>query len=152
MKINPTYRSATNDERLAHKYDGAFPEAITTPSGRLEVPVMPDDFPKSMDEAEARNYAIGQSWFRADSMRWFGTRILGSIHAGGYFVTSDWSGFDHAGRAYTVRRALPDGSIDTVTPDGADEGETGFNYYPTARAAHAAAKKAAAAYTAEAEA
>lgn len=57
-------------------------------------------------------------WFRPDTKRSFGSRILSGQRIIGhkfYFVSSEWTGFDRAGRAYSVRVWDADSdSIDTV--------------------------------------
>lgn len=136
------YRVATNDERYTHQFDAPIPGAVTTPSGRLEIPIVPTDFPATMEEARVRHAAQGYHFFDDAACRSFGTRFLGSFLPGGYFVTSEYDGFDRTGRAYTVRRAMPSGQIESPAEQG------GFLGHATARAAHAAARKASTAYSA----
>lgn len=76
-------------------------------------------------------------WFDADTLRWFGSRIHATIYrcpdGGALFVTSEYTGFDRTGRAFTVRRINPDGwDIETV-------GE--FLAYASRSGAHAAAAR-----------
>lgn len=141
-EIATEYRVATNEERLANMYDGLIAGAVTTPAGRLEIPIVPTDFPATMDEARDRHAAQGFHFFDADGLRWHGTRFLGGFLPGGYFVTSEYDGFERTGRGYTVRRAMPGGGIDS--PDEAG----GFLGHATAKAAHRAAHKASTAYVA----
>ena len=75
---------------------------------------------------------IGNHWFDTDTMRFFGTRVHSQVYAGKYFVTSEYKGFGDYERAYTVREAREDGSIDTVGD---------FLGYETRAEAHAAARK-----------
>jgi hypothetical protein len=90
----------------------------------------------SIEEIREANAATGHHWFDADTMRGFGTRLGdGRVYGGRLFVSSDYTGFDRTSRAYTVRIALPDGSIDSL-------GE--FLEFPTRASAHAAARAAAA--------
>jgi hypothetical protein len=90
---------------------------------------------RSIDEVAEANAATGHHWFDADTMRGFGTRLGdGDLYGGRFFVSSDYTGFDRMGRAYTVRVALPDGSIDDVG---------GFLAFPTRAQAHGAAKRTA---------
>jgi hypothetical protein len=70
--------------------------------------------PLNMDEVRRRNHAAGFHFFSPDTLRWWGSRVGGTLFGGRYFVTSEWTSFDKTGRAYTVREAMPDGSIDTV--------------------------------------
>jgi hypothetical protein len=66
--------------------------------------------------------ATGSHWFDPDTMRFFGTRVLGSTvykgEGGIFFVTSEWDGFsgkENGKRAYTVRKFNPvDADIETV--------------------------------------
>ncbi len=84
-----------------------------------------------MDDVKRRNARIGNHWFEPSTMRFFGSRVHDSLYtrdACAYFVTSEKP--PHARRAYSVRRANPDGSIDTV-------GE--FCGFKTGRQAHARA-------------
>lgn len=77
-----------------------------------------------------RNQPTG-TWFEPGSMRFFKTRlprVAYELDTGGvYFVTRETS--PRGINAYTVRRQMPDGDIDTV-------GE--FHAYPTPAAARAA--------------
>jgi hypothetical protein len=99
---------------------------------------------RTLDDIKERNKRAGQHWFEPAALRFFSSRIQERIYpaAGGsaYFVSSERffpsvaSGDDPSWyrRLYSVRRALPDGSIATV-------GE--FQGYKTGRAAHAAARR-----------
>lgn len=66
--------------------------------------------------------ATGSHWFDPDTMRFFGTKIVGSAvyqgEGGIYFVTSEWDGFsgrENNKRAFSVRQFTPDNAeIDTV--------------------------------------
>lgn len=79
------------------------------------------------------NRDAGFHYFDADTMRFFGSRVLPRVFGGHLFVTSERSGFDpNSPRRYSVREVFPDGSIDTV-------GE--FNEYATAAAATRAADR-----------
>lgn len=70
---------------------------------------------RDMDEIRDANAATGHHWFTPDTMRSFGTRLGDeTIYAGRVFVSSDYTGSDRRGRAYTVRIALPDGKIDNI--------------------------------------
>jgi hypothetical protein len=66
-----------------------------------------------MASVRAANQSIGNHWFDRDSMRFFNTRLESGLIAGRYFITSERMDENHA-RRYSVREALPDGSIDTI--------------------------------------
>lgn len=91
---------------------------------------------RRLDDIKRRNMRVGNYWFEPDTMRFFSSRVHSTIYipndgAGvAYFVTSEKP--PHARRAYSVRRANVDGSIDTV-------GE--FCGYRTGRQAHAEAAR-----------
>lgn len=87
----------------------------------------------TMDDIRRANEDAGQHWFQPAAMRFFRSRVSDGVYGNGYFVSSE-RGPDMA-RRYTVRKALPDGSIDQV-------GE--FQQYASRSGAHAAARKAAA--------
>jgi hypothetical protein len=88
----------------------------------------------TMDQIKRAVAATGSHWFDADTLAWFGSRISSVVYPvpdGALFVTSEFTGFERASRAYTVRLATDDGSVSTV-------GE--FLQYKTRDAAHRAAK------------
>ena len=66
----------------------------------------------SIKAANARSSA--PHWFSPISMRFFGTRVSSTIFGGRFFITSEFTGFDRTERAFTVRRANDDGTIETV--------------------------------------
>lgn len=69
----------------------------------------------SIDAIKEANRASGSHYFDADTMRFFGSRVLDGVIAGRLFITSERSGFDYdSPRAYSVREFMPDGSIETV--------------------------------------
>lgn len=68
---------------------------------------------KTIADVRAANKANGYCWFSRDTMRFFNTRIESKLIAGRYFITSEQM-FYHTERRYTVREAMPDGSIETV--------------------------------------
>jgi hypothetical protein len=68
---------------------------------------------KTIAEVRQANKASGNHWFDRSSMRHFNTRIESKLYKGGYFITSESMRLDPA-RRYTVRKALSDGSIQTV--------------------------------------
>ena len=69
------------------------------------------------------NRDAGLHWFDADTMRFFRSRV-GDLLPGDYFISSEkrWD----EGRAYTLRRAMPDGNVESCS---------GFQQYPTRAAA-----------------
>jgi hypothetical protein len=91
-----------------------------------------NDYPKSLQDAKNRNERAGFHWFDRDTVRYFGTRIHSTFYSGGFFVTSEFTGWDRESRAFSVRRAMPDGSVDTV-------GE--FLGFATRSAAHSEARR-----------
>lgn len=66
----------------------------------------------SMADVIAANKSIGNHWFDRATMRFFKTRIESRLIAGHRFITSECG--PDGRRAYTVREACPDGTIDTV--------------------------------------
>lgn len=83
-------------------------------------------------QIEHANTVAGHYFFAPSTMRFFRSKIASrSIINGKYFVTSEQFDTD-APRLYTIRRANPDGTIDTV-------GE--FQQYTSAKAARDAAAK-----------
>jgi hypothetical protein len=85
----------------------------------------------TIDAIRQASRESGSHFFDADTMRFFGSRVLDTVYAGRLFITSERSGFDNPVRSYTVREFMPDGSIETV-------GE--FNGYATAGQARTAIK------------
>ena len=88
----------------------------------------------TLDQIIRANYAQGGHWFDKETKAYFGSRISRNVYPvadGAYFVSSEYTGFDKTGRAYTVRFSATDGSISTV-------GE--FLEYRTRDAAHRAAR------------
>jgi hypothetical protein len=63
--------------------------------------------------ADIKRKHVG-SFFLPETMRFFGSKIESKLYLGGYFITSekDWSGKK---RAYTVRLALDNGDIETLS-------------------------------------
>jgi hypothetical protein len=69
---------------------------------------------RTMADVRAANRAAGMCWFDRGSMAFFGSRIESALIAGRYFITSE-KGFNATDpRRFSVREALPTGSIDTV--------------------------------------
>ena len=89
----------------------------------------------TIESIKAANKAAGLFWFEPDTLRFFRSRIGTRVHQGPggvYFVTSErfTSPRGNGPRLFSVRRAYPDGSIDTVGD---------FQAYKTARQAASAA-------------
>ncbi len=69
---------------------------------------------RGIDGIREANRDAGFHWFDPETLRFFGSRISESTFDGRYFVTSEWDGFDHAARLYSIREAMSDGQVDTV--------------------------------------
>ena len=71
-------------------------------------------------DAETLNMASGRHWFKPETKRFFGSRIGSTFYPCfvrrlSYFVTSEYTGFNKQGRAYSVRQINWDtGEVDTV--------------------------------------
>ena len=63
-------------------------------------------------EIKQANREAGHHWFEPATMRFFRSRVSGPVIAN-MFVSSEDDRLG-GGRLYTIRRANPDGSIDTV--------------------------------------
>ena len=87
-------------------------------------------------EIKRANRAAGRHFFDAAAMRFFRSRVSGPVIGCRYFVTSERFS-DDTPRGYTVRSVDDAGNIDTVHPDVQVDG---FMYYPSRRAALAAAR------------
>jgi hypothetical protein len=87
----------------------------------------------SIDAIKRANAESGFYFFSPDAMRFFSSRVLPTVYAGRFFITSERRGFTDYGRAYTVREFMPDGSIEEI-------GE--FGEHNTAAQARAAIKRA----------
>ena len=62
----------------------------------------------SIEDVKRANRDAGYHYFSADTMRFFGSRVLPTVYAGRLFITSERSGFDHySPRKYTVREFDP---------------------------------------------
>lgn len=77
--------------------------------------------PTTLDDIKARNHDAGNHFFDRDTMRFFRSRISERVYpnihgTGTLFVTSE-RGPDNI-RRYSVRIALPDGSIDAASRFG----------------------------------
>ena len=70
------------------------------------------DLPGSISEIKRRNEEIGQFFFSKGAMRFFKSIIGSSVYRGCYFITSERFDMDTP-RLFTVRKSMPDGSVDT---------------------------------------
>lgn len=68
---------------------------------------------KTIADVRAANRATGNHWFNRPTMRFFNTVIHGGLRQGRYFITSE-SDIINPRRLFTIREAMPDGSINTV--------------------------------------
>jgi hypothetical protein len=68
---------------------------------------------QTMADVKDANRRIGNHWFDRSTMRFFNTKIESGLIGGKYFITSERYDDDRP-RLFTVRRADPDGTIDTV--------------------------------------
>ena len=70
-----------------------------------------------MIEVKSANRVRGHHFFEPGAMRFFRSRIGSALYGGRYFITSEQfegSNGYRAERAFTVREALTDGTIETV--------------------------------------
>lgn len=68
---------------------------------------------KTMADVRAANKAAGECWFDRKTIKFWGSRIEGGLHAGRYFISSEFN-FQRKRRLYTIRQVMPDDSIETV--------------------------------------
>lgn len=91
-------------------------EQYVTTSKQIDFTENPRTFTyTTMADVKAANKAVGGSWFSAENMRFFNARIESGLIGWKYFVTSER--FDYGNehpRLFTIRAAMPDGSIETV--------------------------------------
>lgn len=69
----------------------------------------------SLAEIRAHNQSRGGNWFSPDTRRFFGSRTHGDAingPGGTYFISSEYTGFDRTGRAFTVRKFDPSDEAD----------------------------------------
>ncbi len=70
----------------------------------------------TISELRALNKRNGFYFFSPKTMKFFGSRVESSLLKGGYFITSEFTGFERNARAYKVRRAnIESGDIDTMS-------------------------------------
>jgi len=64
---------------------------------------------KSLSQFRQFNYQQGNHWFDRDTMKMFGTRLIGDMLGGCVFITSD---HDYKrDRKYSIRLAMASGSV-----------------------------------------
>jgi hypothetical protein len=69
----------------------------------------------SIGEIEQANEDAGGHWFSPGAIAFFNSGIHGDLFAGRYFISDERPDFeDSSGRAWTIRWARPDGSIEDV--------------------------------------
>jgi hypothetical protein len=64
---------------------------------------------KSLSQFRQFNYQQGFHWFDRDTMKMFGTRLIGDMLGGCVFITSDHN--YKRDRKYSIRMAMESGSI-----------------------------------------
>lgn len=69
---------------------------------------------RTMADVRAANRAAGMCWFDRGSMAFFGSRIESNLIGGAYFITSEKGAHASDARRFSVRKALANGSIETV--------------------------------------
>ena len=79
----------------------------------------------TIDEVKLVNAEIGHFWFTKETMKFFNSRVESELLKGKYFVTSERQQKSEP-KLYTIRKALPDGSIVT---------ECHFRSWPTLKIA-----------------
>jgi hypothetical protein len=67
---------------------------------------------QTIEDVKAANRAIGNHWFDRSTMSFFNCKIESGLIAGRYFITSEKN--EDRPRLFSVRAAMPDGSIDTI--------------------------------------
>lgn len=67
---------------------------------------------RSMADVRRRSAETGHHWFSRKTMQFFKSRIESTLYKNGCFVTSEEP--PYGARRYSVRRAMADGSIETV--------------------------------------
>jgi hypothetical protein len=70
----------------------------------------------SISQIQTTNASNGYHWFSPASMRWFNSRVHDAVYSGCVFVTSERNDVPYRAsqpRAYSVRIAMADGSIET---------------------------------------
>lgn len=72
----------------------------------------------TINAIQARMQSAGSHWWDHSSMKFFGTKVVGSVFngpTGAYFVTTDYTGFERTTKGFTVRKYDPaKNNIDTI--------------------------------------
>lgn len=68
----------------------------------------------NIDSIMRANREAGQHFFEASTMRFFRSRVMPGTYGGRIFVTSEQNGYEEP-RAWTVREAMPDGTIEEIS-------------------------------------
>jgi hypothetical protein len=68
-------------------------------------------------ELKQANKDAGMYFFSKDTMNFFASRIESSLYKNQCFITSEKKCFNDYTRVYSVRRARPDASIETLEKD-----------------------------------
>lgn len=68
----------------------------------------------SMADVKKANEERGNSWFSADTMKAFDSKVETQLYRGHWFITSEKQFDDNLPRRYSVRYAEDDGDITTV--------------------------------------
>jgi hypothetical protein len=68
---------------------------------------------RTVAEIRAANAKIGHHWFEKATLKFFNSKIGNTVYGGRYFITSERRELTMPER-FTIREALPDGSIITV--------------------------------------
>lgn len=58
----------------------------------------------SLEEFKELLRQAGSHFFDESTMKWWGSKVHTGLSEKGYFITSEWNGFDRTKRAYTVRQ------------------------------------------------
>ena len=85
-------------------------------------------------DVKAKNRAVGDHFFDANTMKFFGSRIESSLYKNNTFITSEYTGFERKNRAYTVR--VFDEATGRVNTAKLADGTSTFNYFRTKEDAH----------------
>jgi hypothetical protein len=72
---------------------------------------------KSIAEIVTANKEAGQYFFSPDTMAFWGSKVETDVIEGCYFVTSE-DNYDRSEKVFKVRKALPDGRVNTVEYKG----------------------------------
>jgi hypothetical protein len=92
---------------------------------------------RSLDDVKELNREGGFHYFDRDTLQFFGSRIGETVYPSldgqrACFVTSEYTGWDRAGRRYSVRMIDQTGDVSNISE---------FLQYATRNGAHAAARR-----------